>query len=93
MGVNALVGLGDRGRRRIADSNRFSSFLQSAPKASHHFWRKGLASASATASLEKITAQSRQALVTPSIQDIPVLHDLLQSLCMGCVISLFGRWP
>jgi len=89
----SLSGSNGGGSRRIADSNRFSSFLQSAPKASHHFWRKGLASASATASLEKITAQSRQALVTPSLQDIPVLHDLLQSLCMGCVIPPFGRWP
>jgi hypothetical protein len=93
MGVNALVSSGSGGSRRIADSNRLYSFLQSTPKSSHHFWRKGLASASATASLEKITAQSRQDLVTPSLQDIPVLHDLLQSLCMGCVIPLFGRWP
>jgi hypothetical protein len=93
MGVDALSESNSGGSRRIADSNRFFSFLQSDPKASHHFWRKGLASASATASLEKITAQSRQALVTPSLQGIPVLHGLLQSLCMGCVISLFGRRP
>jgi hypothetical protein len=93
MGANALVSSGSGGRRQIADSNRFSSFLQSDPKASHHFWRKGLASASATASLKKITAQSRQALVTPSFQDIPVVHGLPQGLYMGCGVALFGRWP
>jgi hypothetical protein len=93
MGVDALSESNSGGRRRIADSNRFSSFLQSDPKSSHHFWRKDLASASATASLEKITAQGRQALVTPSFQDIPVVHGLPQGLFMGCCVALFGRWP
>jgi hypothetical protein len=49
-----LVQGGAGAGRRITDSNRFSSFFQSDPKASHHFRCKGLAGASATASIKKV---------------------------------------